>query len=240
MSRLWKSSTREMEVSARPTSPLVPMLLGMAAVGCVGYFVLGLKSRAPPELPELMLRIEGESLTLPSGATCALPHDGCAEPLGRLPVAIWRLLAPAQASFAVATPVLHAAAERGRSVLLDEGRGPVEVFPTLAPAMKSWSDLNIDAAGMRLRIILRADGFWVSGANGKVLGADPRGPTLPPKADGQDFDGLAHKLELVRREFRDTEDVCAVLPSLDITIGDVIRTVGVAHQTFREVKLAVP
>jgi hypothetical protein len=145
-----------------------------------------------------------------------------------------------RALFAVATPVLRTAADRNAPALLDDGNGPVEVVPRRPTEMKAWSTLDPDAAGMRMRVIMRSDGFWLAGVAGKVLGSDPRGPTLPPSATGPDFDGLGRRLAAVRREFRDTEDTCALLPSLDTPVADVVRAAAVAHSAFPTVLIAVP
>jgi hypothetical protein len=216
------------------------MLLAAGAVAAVAYFAMPWHTRKAASLPELVLRVEGESLNLPGGKSCSLPREGCADALASLPQAEVRLVAPAGSPFAVATPVLRHAADHGLPALLDDGKGPVEVTPRRPDALQTWSDLHIDLPGVRLRIILRADGFWLAGANGKVLGADPRGPTLPPLASGQDFDGLDKRLALVKREFKETEDECALLPSLDTPFSDVVQAVAVAHHHFGTVQLAVP
>jgi hypothetical protein len=216
------------------------MLLGVAMVAAITYFALGLQPTTSNGLPEVLVRVDGESLRLPNNSTCPLAHDGCATELRALPPAVLRVLGTPNTLFAATTPILQIAADGHRPALLSDGQSPVEVMPQRPSALNDWSHLDPDAPGMRLRIIQRADGFWLANVGGKVLGSDPRGPTLVPTSDGPDFDGLNKKLIAFRAEFKDTEDTCALLPSLDTPLSDVVRAAAVAHAHFKTVLIAVP
>lgn len=242
MSLRWRRQTAEIAPVRSPGVGLLPaMLVGVLLAGAIAYFVIGLKPRvARAGLPELQLRIEGERLRLPDDTLCALPRHGCQAALARLPPAVLRIVAPSNAMFALAVPALTLAADGHRPVLLDDGLGPVEVEPMRGGAMKEWASPNEDLAALRMRVILRSDGLWVGTAAGKLLGADPRGPTLLPTAAGQDFAGLARKLLAVRTTLKDSEDACGLLPALDTPMTDVVRAATTIHGSFGRVLLVVP
>jgi hypothetical protein len=240
MSQFRKRTTQEFDLGApSPVRLLGPMLVGVAlATGA--YWALGLRTRTAEALPEVVLRVDDDVLHLPDGSTCPLPNSGCATQLQSLPMSEIRIVTHASTSFAQTTPILRMVADRHEPALLDDGNGPVEVVPKRPSELKTWSTLDIDAPGMRLRVIQRSDGFWLAGAAGKILGFDTRGPTLPPLASGPDLEGLTKKLALVRAQFADVEDTCAVLPSLDTSVTDVVHTAVAAHSGFRTVLVAVP
>jgi hypothetical protein len=240
MSQYIKRSTGEFETGTRsPLRTLGPMMLGVGlATGA--YWSLDLRTRTAQTLPELVLHIEDDVLRLPDGSTCPLPNGGCAAQLAALPPSEMRIVTGPRAYYAATTPILHLAADRKEPVLLDDGNGPVEMSPKRPDDLKAWSTLDPDLPGMRLRVILRSDGYWLAGAAGKVLGFDTRGPTLPPLPSGPDLEGLGHKLAAVRSQFNDVEDTCAVLPSLDTPVTDVVRTAVAAHAGFKTILVAVP
>jgi hypothetical protein len=242
MTQRWRQQTAEIAPVRSPGMRLLPaMLVGTLLAVAIGYFVIGLKPRAAqPGLPELELHIEGERLRLPDDSTCPLARHGCQAALVRLPPAVLRIVAPSGTPFALAVPALTLAADGHRPVLLDDGMGPVEVEPTRGGAMKEWASPNEDLAALRMRVILRSDGLWVGTAAGKLLGADPRGPTLLPTPSGQDFSGLSRKLRSVRATLKDSEDACGLLPTMDMGLGDVVRAATAIHGSFGHLLLVVP
>ncbi|MBS2030919.1 MAG: hypothetical protein JST54_23650 [Deltaproteobacteria bacterium] len=242
MTQLWRRHTSEIEQVRRPGLRLLPaMLVGVGIAGLVAYFGLGLRPAANIAVPEVEIRVEGESLRLPDGTSCAVAKRGCESALAHLPrTQRIRVVAPPEALFALAAPVLTMAARDHREATLEAGTGPVPVEPVLPDDMKGWADLNPDAPGVRLRVIIKNDGIWIGSVAGKVLGADPRGPSLVPTPAGQDYAGLAQKLRSVRTNIQDTEDACGLLPALDTPVGDVVQAVDAIHGTFKHVLLAVP
>jgi hypothetical protein len=241
MARLWRRHTAEIEKVRSPGLRLLPaMLIGVGIAVAFSYFAMGLRPTAALDVPELEVRVEGDELLLPDGTRCTALHHGCDRALAALPRARLRVLAPPEALFAPAAQVLAVAARNHREALLDAGTGPVVVEPASPADMKGWSDLNPDAPGLRLRVILRNDGIWIGSVAGKVLGADPRGPTVTPTPAGQDYAMLDRKLHAVKTNIQDTEDACGLLPALDTPVGDVVHAAVAIHGTFKHVKLAVP
>ena len=216
------------------------MLVGVAIAAGITYFALGLRARGAEGPPEIELRLEHDGIRLPDGTVCPVAGNGCAGPLARLPKGRLRIRGTPESLFALAVPALEVAARAHRDALLDDGSGPVAVRPLGRQAMRRWSHLDIDAPGLRLRVVMRADGFWVGSAAGKVLGKDPRGPTLLPGPKGQDFAGLERKLSAVKGTIRETEDSCALLPALDAPLSDVIGASTAIHKDFQKVLLSVP
>src|SRR4051812_26508648 len=159
MARLWRRQTQEMVIHRSPGLRLLPaMLIGVAFAGGITYFALGLKPKADPRLPELVVRVEGERLRLPDDSLCPVAHHGCDAALQRLPPAELRVVAPPDAMFAYAAPALAVAASAHREALLDDGTGAITVEPMRGAGMKDWAEPNSDLASLRLRVIMKADG----------------------------------------------------------------------------------
>lgn len=224
-----------------PGLRLLPaMLIGVGIAAAITWFALGLRTRTTAATPELELRLERDGIRLPDGTLCPVAQRGCDAALARLPAARLRIHGPPDAMFALAVPALQVAARAHREVLLDDGSSPVSVEPRQTPELQAWSNLDIDAPGLRLRVIMREDGFWLGSAVGKVLGGDPRGPTILPRASGQDFQGLSRKVKAVKANLPHVEDTVALLPALDLPLSDVVRAAVALHGTFDHVLVAVP
>ena len=239
MAQLWRRHTGEMESVRNPGLRLLPTMLGgVVVVAAVGYF--GLKPGPARTAPDLDVRVEGQRLRLPDGTLCPLVHRGCDAALSSLPVGRLRITAPPTAVFATVAPALTLAAHRRAAAWLHVGADRVEVESYLPAALEAWSDLHGRNTHLRLRVILRADGIWIGSAAGKVLGADPRGPTLLPTPQGPDFVGLERKLRGVELAVSSDEEACGLLPTLDTPTGDVLRAAKVIRRSFKHVVLAVP
>jgi len=240
MAQLWRRHTNELGVVRNPGLRLLPaMLVGLGTAAALAYFAVGLHPDKKMAEPDVEIRASGTSLHLPDGTVCTIERHGCDLSLAQLPPGRVRVIARPEVLFAVAAPALAVAARHGAEALLDDGTGPVAVHPRFPAQMKEWADINPDAPGFRLRVVLRADGIWIGTVDGKVLGSDPRGPSLLPTATGQDYAGLSRKLASVRRTLKDTEDTCALLPALDTPVGEVVRAATAIHKHFGTVLLAV-
>ena len=240
MASLWRRHTNEIAVPRSPGLRLLPaMLVGVAIAAGLTYFALGVHPSGELAIPEVVIHALGTSLQLPDGTTCSLEHRGCAAVLSRLPRATIRVRAAPDTLFAAAAAALIPAAQNGVDAWLDDGSGPVSLEPHFPSQMKEWADLNPDAPGMRLRVILRADGIWIGTVHGKVLGSDPRGPSLLPTTSGQDYAGMERKLAEVKSTFPDTEEACGLLPSLDTPVGQVVDAARAIHRHFKRVLIAV-
>lgn len=237
-SRVWRKERSPWSaVESGPLRTALVLVLAVGGIAGASWWSLGVTRASEPEV---LLRIDREQLLLPNGRSCPLERQGCVNALSQLPAGRIRLTTDGTTPLYVTVPVLQLAAAREVAVLLDDGSGPVRLLPRKADPMQSWAKLDPDAPGVRLRIILRADGLWLAAVGGKVLGPDKHGPTVTRRPEGHDFERLDVMLKAVRKRFPELEHTCALLPSLDTPVRDVVRTASVAGATFDDVMTAVP
>ena len=154
------------------------------------------------ENPPTELVVAAEVLKM-GDRSCPLAAGGCDVMLAKFPSGALRLTASGEDLFGVLTPVLGRAAVESRAVTVTDLKDEQEVLPTNTARVSSGPPCDPDAPGVRLRIIVRADGISLPGArSGKVLGADSRGPTLVPTEKGQDLAGGHRKLGTLKKESR--------------------------------------
>jgi hypothetical protein len=88
-----------------------------------------------------------------------------------------------------------------------------------AAAFSAWLDEPVPG---KVRVIQRADGFELTTGMGKLLAADPNGPSVPVRGGMMDLPTLQRGLSLVKRRFKNATDLC-FMPSFGTPVADAVR-----------------
>lgn len=91
-----------------------------------------------------------------------------------------------------------------------------------AAAFASWLE---EPAPGKVRVIHRADGFELTTGMGKLLAADPNGPSVPVRGGVMDLKTLQRGLLAVKGRFQKAPDLC-FLPSFGTSLADAIRAMA--------------
>lgn len=97
---------------------------------------------------------------------------------------------------------------------------PVKLFDP--SAFGAWLD---EPAPGKVRVIQRADGFELTTGLGKVLAADPNGPSVPVRGGAMDLTTLQTGLSRVKGRFKTANDLC-FMPSFGTPLADAIRAMA--------------
>jgi len=164
---------------------------------------------------ELVVRMEGGALVLPSGRRCSELATCSGELTGlqgkRLAVEMGRgsRLGELSAALALLENVL-APGELACLVVSAQGeRRCVPFRPFDSEEFGAWLDAPKPPG--KFRVVMRADGMEVVADGGKVPGPDRFGPSLPPLEGKPDIAGLDRLVATLRHRFDDEE--AALLPS---------------------------
>jgi hypothetical protein len=95
-----------------------------------------------------------------------------------------------------------------------------------AAAFGAWLDEPVPG---KVRVIQRADGFELSTNMGKLLAADPNGPSVPVRGGVQDLPTLQKGLAAVKGRFKSAPDVC-FMPSFGTPVADAVRALAANWQ----------
>lgn len=89
-------------------------------------------------------------------------------------------------------------------------------------AFGAWLDEPVPG---KVRVIQRADGFELTTGMGKVLAADPNGPSVPVRGGAMDLTTLRTGLSRVKGRFKTADDLC-FMPSFGTPLADAIRSMA--------------
>ena len=91
-----------------------------------------------------------------------------------------------------------------------------------AAAFATWLEEPVPG---KVRVIQRADGFELTTAMGKLLAADPNGPSVPVRGGVMDLPTLQKGLISVKGRFKNAPDIC-FMPSFGTALADGVRAMA--------------
>lgn len=95
-----------------------------------------------------------------------------------------------------------------------------------AAAFGAWLEEPVPG---KVRVIQRADGFELTTNLGKLLAADPNGPSVPVRGGVQDLPTLQKGLAAVKGRFKGAPDLC-FMPSFGTSVADAVRAIAANWQ----------
>jgi hypothetical protein len=95
-----------------------------------------------------------------------------------------------------------------------------------AAAFSAWLDEPVPG---KVRVIQRADGFELTTGMGKLLAADPNGPSVPVRGGEMDLATLQRGLQSVKGRFKNATDLC-FMPSYGTPLADATRAIAADWQ----------
>ena len=231
------------------------------ATGCTEKKPEPLKSLAPRPLPALSApapdsdggeREEAYRVAPAPVYGEELPNDARRIAVGGgevgLPADVQRgtavLLVPdAEVYLVQAAALLARLEDAGALVYLAHPEGKVAYRLTLRdePGFQAWLD---EAKPGKVRVIQREDGFELQTNVGKLVGADPNGPTVPLRGGQADLAMLRKGLVKLKERFTVTPDVCFV-PSFGTELAKVAAAMSADYSAmgapiFEELCLVYP
>jgi hypothetical protein len=154
------------------------------------------------------------------------------------------LLVPDADTYVAQAAALFALLDDARAepwLLHPSGEVAYRLYLSDEPTFQQWLE---EPRPGKIRVIQRADGYELSTNLGKLLGADPNGPSVPLRGGQLDLAMLRRGLGLLKGRFKTAEDAC-LMPSFGTELTKVAASLSSFYRApeepyFEELCLVYP